>query len=234
MKLKLIVDTDKDLTEKKETFLYGLAGGMCFDFNPFHTHRFLVGTEEGKIHLCSKTYAGQYQKSYRGHFLAVYSVKWNKYHPKVFLSCSADWTIKMWDSDLERPVIAFDLQCAVGDIQWAPYSSTVFAAVNSDGKLYIYDLNEDKHSFLAEHQALKKAKALHVSFNPVDPIILIGDEKGGVSLFKLSAALSEGPMKPEPEKKDKGDKDEKDDKPKAPVKSSLELEREKLDAFLST
>jgi len=61
------------------------------------------------------------------------------------LSCSADWTIKMWDCDLERPVIAFDLQCAVGDIEWAPYSSTVFAAVNSSGNLYIYDLNEDKH-----------------------------------------------------------------------------------------
>ncbi len=71
-----------------------------------------------------------------------------------------------------------------------------------------------------------------MTFNNVDPIILIGDYKGGVSLFKLSVALSEGPMKPEVEKK-KGD-DEKDDKPKAPPKTSLELEREKLEAFLST
>jgi len=53
-----------------------------------------------------------------------------------------------------------------------------------------------------------------------------------VSLFKLSAALSEGPMKPVIEKS-KGDDEEKD-KPKAPPKTSLELEREKLDAFLST
>ncbi len=141
MKLKLVIDVDKDYTDKKEPFLYGLAGGMCFDFNPFQPHLFVVGTEEGKIHLCSKTYSGQYLKTYQGHFLAVYSVKWNKYHPRVFLSCSADWTIKMWDCDLERPVIAFDLQCAVGDIEWAPYSSTVFAAVNSSGHLYIYDLH---------------------------------------------------------------------------------------------
>lgn len=151
MKLKLVVDVDKDFTEKKEIFLYGLAGGMCFDFNPFNTHLFVVGTEEGKIHLCSKTYSGQYLQTYQGHFLAVYSVKWNKYHPKVFLSCSADWTIKMWDCDLERPVIAFDLGCAVGDIEWAPYSSTVFAAVNSSGHFYIYDLHEDKHLSLCNH-----------------------------------------------------------------------------------
>ena len=142
LKLKLVLDQDKELVDnKKESFLYGLAGGMCFDFNPFHEHLFLVGTEEGKIHLCSKAYSGQYLESYEGHFLAVYAVKWNKYHPRVFISCSADWTIKMWDSEITRPIIAFDLSHAVGDIQWAPYSSTVFAAVSSSGHLYIYDLH---------------------------------------------------------------------------------------------
>jgi dynein intermediate chain 1 len=36
IKLKLVVDQDKELVEnKKEAFLYGLAGGMCFDFNKF-------------------------------------------------------------------------------------------------------------------------------------------------------------------------------------------------------
>ena len=35
------------MENKKETFMYGLAGGMCFDFNKYQTHLFLVGTEEG-------------------------------------------------------------------------------------------------------------------------------------------------------------------------------------------
>lgn len=98
IKLKLTIDKSKGLSEsKKEPFIYGLAGGMCFDFNIYKTDLFLVGTEEGKIHLCSKTYAGQYLETYDGHYLAVYSVRWNKYHPRIFLSCSADWTVKMWD-----------------------------------------------------------------------------------------------------------------------------------------
>jgi dynein intermediate chain 1 len=65
IKLKLVIDQDKELVEnKKEAFLYGLAGGMCFDFNKFDDHLFLVGTEEGKIHLCSKAYSGQYLETY--------------------------------------------------------------------------------------------------------------------------------------------------------------------------
>jgi dynein intermediate chain 1 len=56
------------------------------------------------------------------------------------MSCSADWKIKMWDKDIIRPIMNFDLGCAVGDIEWAPYSSTVFSAVTSSGNLYVWDL----------------------------------------------------------------------------------------------
>jgi len=55
IKLKLVVDKEKELSDsKKEPFVYGLAGGMCFDFNKYQPDLFLVGTEEGQIHLCSK------------------------------------------------------------------------------------------------------------------------------------------------------------------------------------
>lgn len=32
----------------------------------------------------------------------------------------------------------------VGDVYWSPYSSTVFAAVTSDGKVHVFDLAENK------------------------------------------------------------------------------------------
>lgn len=34
----------------------------------------------------------------------------------------------------------------VGDVYWSPYSSTVFAAVTSDGKVHVFDLAENKVS----------------------------------------------------------------------------------------
>jgi len=126
----------------------------------------------------------------------------------------------MWDSSLARPIMTFDLGCAVGDVEWAPYSSTVFAAVTSNGNLYVYDLWQEKHHHLCEHPAMKKAKALHVSFNKVDPIILVGDERGGVNSFKLSKSLTKGPLMPANEQEAN--------------KSPVELESRKMETFLNS
>lgn len=132
MQLKLVATARDD---PDDVNLSGLAGGCCFDFNRHSEHLFIVGTEEGKIHKCSKAYSGQYLETYAGHHMAVYALRWNPFHPRVFISCSVDWTVKIWDHNYSYPILSFDLGNAVGDVCWAPYSSTVFAAVTSDGKV---------------------------------------------------------------------------------------------------
>jgi dynein intermediate chain 1 len=80
-----------------DTVVTALGCGTCFDFNKQQDQIFLVGTEEGTLHKCSKTYTNQYLDSIDVHHMAVYSVAWNSFHPKIFLTCSADWTVKIWD-----------------------------------------------------------------------------------------------------------------------------------------
>lgn len=65
IRLKLINKKSKQTDE--ETSLISLACGLCFDFNKFDPFTFIVGTEEGNIHKCSKAYSGQYQETYDGH-----------------------------------------------------------------------------------------------------------------------------------------------------------------------
>ena len=55
----------------------GLEAGVCVDFNKHSDHLFIVGTEEGHIHKCSKAYSGQYLQSFTGHDMTVYSLQWN-------------------------------------------------------------------------------------------------------------------------------------------------------------
>ena len=139
-----------------------------------------VLAQEGRIHKCSKAYNSQYLETYAGHHMAVYTIRWNPFHSGVFISCSADWTVKLWSHNLSSPIMSFDLGNAVGDVTWSPYSSTVFAAVTSDGKVHIFDLAENKHEPLCEQKVVKRAKLTHVNFNQIEPIIIVGDDRGGL------------------------------------------------------
>jgi dynein intermediate chain 1 len=175
------------------TSVTGLASGSCFDFCPLsgQGHLFLVGTEEGTLHKCSKAYSGQYLATYEGgHHMAVYAVRWNPFHPKLFLSCSADWTVKLWDHTRPgAPLLSFDLGNAVGDVDWSPVSSTTFAAVTSDGRAHVFDLAANKHEPLCVQKVVKRAKLTHVAFNEHEPVLLVGDDRGEVTSLKLSPNL---------------------------------------------
>jgi dynein intermediate chain 1 len=184
----LQVTGQKDRDEE-DTSLTGLAGGTCLDFNQFSQHLFILGTEEGKIHKCSKAYNSQYLETYSDHHMSIYAVKWNPFVEHVFISASADWTVKIWDHRCKSSLMSFDLNNAVGDVAWAPFSSTVFVAVTADGKVNVFDLNENKHEPLCDQKAVKKSKLTHVNFNPTEPIICVGDDKGWINCLKLSPNL---------------------------------------------
>ncbi len=59
----------------------------------------MVGTEDGNIHKCSCSYNEQYLDTYSSHAGPVYKVKWSPLCPSAFLSCGADWTIKLWNEE---------------------------------------------------------------------------------------------------------------------------------------
>lgn len=184
--------------------------GTAFDFHRKMDYLFLVGTEEGKIHMCSKAYTSQFLDSVDAHNMAVYKVRWNPYHPNIYITCSADWTVKIWemssktnidksdttnDTNSKKPLFTFDLNNSVGDVAWAPYSSTVFAAVTADGKVFVYDLHVNKYEPLCEQMVAqkKKTKLTHIEFNPVYPMVIVGDDRGNVTSLKLSPNLRKMP-----------------------------------------
>lgn len=182
--------------------LSGLASGCCFDFNQTQDHLFVVGTEEGSIHKCSKAYSGQYLETYVGHHMAVYAVKWNPFHERIFITCSADWTVKLWDHDISHPIMSFDLGNSIGDICWSPYSSTVFGCVTSDGKVHVFDLAENKNEALCQQKITKKGRLTNVKFNSKDYILIVGDDRGVAHTLKLSPNLRK--CRNPPEDKDVG------------------------------
>ncbi|XP_072270091.1 dynein axonemal intermediate chain 1 [Pyxicephalus adspersus] len=180
--------------------------GTSFDFHRQIDYLFLVGTEEGKIHKCSKAYSTQFLDTFDAHNMAVDAVRWNPFHSKVFITCSSDWTVKIWEHNIRTPMFVFDLNSAVGDVAWAPYSSTVFAAVTTDGKVHVFDLSINKYEAICQQAivAKKKTKLTHIEFNPVHPVIIVGDDRGYVSCLKLSPNLRKLPKEKKGQEVQKG------------------------------
>ncbi|KAH9597109.1 WD40 repeat [Trypanosoma melophagium] len=172
-----------------EAMLLSRLSGTCFDFSSAYDSLFIVGTQEGSVLLCSKGYNGQCLERYDGHTMPVYTCRWNPFHPDVFLTCSADWTVKLWLKSSTQPLLTFDVGDCVGDIAWAPYSSTVFAAVTSNGKVFVFDLNKNKREPLCTQTVVKNAKLTHVVFHKQDPVVFVGDSRGSVLILKLSPNL---------------------------------------------
>ena len=90
-----------------------------------------------------------------------------------------------------HPLFTFDLNIQVGDVAWAPYSSTVFAAVTVDGRVHFYDLFVDKYNPICVQLVVpkKKARLNNLSFNETHPIVVVGDSLGHVHCLKLSPNL---------------------------------------------
>lgn len=83
-------------------YIFYLIGcGTCMVFHPKQTNIFLVGTEEGLIFKCSTEFSSRYLMTYQAHYLPVYRIDYNKYNSNIFVSCGADWRIKIWE-DMRR------------------------------------------------------------------------------------------------------------------------------------
>ncbi|KAF5304719.1 hypothetical protein FQA39_LY09496 [Lamprigera yunnana] len=167
------------------------ACATCVTFHPKNHLIYLVGTEEGLIYKCSTAYSTSYLFTYDAHEMPIYRVDYNKLNFDIFISCSADWRIKIWEDMRNEALYVFDLGSCVGDVKWAPYSSTVFGAITSKGNAYIFDINVNKYKPICVQPIVsrKKYKLTRISFNNNLPVIICGDDKGCATALKLSPNL---------------------------------------------
>eukprot|EP00761_Pharyngomonas_kirbyi_P013982 gb/GECH01014012.1/.p1 GENE.gb/GECH01014012.1/~~gb/GECH01014012.1/.p1 ORF type:complete len:885 (+),score=179.43 gb/GECH01014012.1/:1-2655(+) len=118
--------------------------GMSIDFDRRDGTVYLVGTEEGVIHCCSRSY-NEYLDTYTAHSAPVYRVRHNPFHPDTFLSCSADWTVRVWSKDKEEPVTTIEPYshlnnaATVTDVCWSDVSPSQFLCTTATGFVGVFD-----------------------------------------------------------------------------------------------
>ncbi|KAI1793564.1 WD40 repeat-like protein [Ganoderma leucocontextum] len=135
------------------------------NFPDNETTTFWVGTEEGNVYQANrydragaKAGLNQYDV-YKGHSGPVMGLH---FHPLVgpvdfsdlFLSCSVDWTVKLWRAkslakpstavNHVAPLYSFDeADDYVYDVKWHPTHPALFGTVDGGGKFDIWNLNHD-------------------------------------------------------------------------------------------
>jgi WD40 repeat protein len=163
------------------------ASGLCFDFPAHDGSEYYAGTEDGIIHKCSVSYNLQTLENYFGHTGAVYKVKCSPFLPEAFLSCSADWTCRLWnekDATNSLVLVGVHGHDDVMDLVWSPSNSCVFGSVSRDGRVEVWDLDD---SPLDPVVCLKTNEELScVSFAPNrTPCILAGSASGTIHCYRV-------------------------------------------------
>ncbi|KAI5828584.1 WD40-repeat-containing domain protein [Schizophyllum commune] len=135
------------------------------DFPDNETTTFWVGTEEGNIYQANrydragaKAGLNQYDV-YKGHAAPIMGLH---FHPlsgpvdfsDLFLSCSMDWTVKLWRAKslakpsttphVIQPTYSFDeTDDYVYDVRWHSAHPAVFGTVDGSGRFDVWNLNAD-------------------------------------------------------------------------------------------
>lgn len=171
----------------KEALLSRQSGGMCFDMNPRELITYVVGTEDGTIHKCSKSQSENYVLDYKPHEEPVYRIRWSPFCPQYFLTCSADWTSRLYHIDKTDPVLTLDSnkQDAVHDVCWSHTNATIFAAATAHGHVDVWDIADPlqpRASLELENRSLNCL----LFAEQESPVLAVGDNYGDITVVKLS------------------------------------------------
>mmetsp|Transcript_39 Transcript_39/g.67 ORF Transcript_39/g.67 Transcript_39/m.67 type:complete len:803 (+) Transcript_39:67-2475(+) len=170
------------------------SGAMCIDFDPSDSNLYIVGSEDGAIYKCSCSYNEQTLQNYVGHTGPVYRVKWNPKNKDTFISCSADWTIRIWDTSkrgLTQPPLKIEpfsnkkdkRSSIITDVQWSPYNDRMFASTSITGDVEIWDINFStlKPRFSKSEPGIQYNCLLYANDSPA---VLVGDNNGCIEVLK--------------------------------------------------
>jgi WD40 repeat protein len=89
-----------------------------------------------------------FNANYEKHLGPVLGLSSSPFVKRLFLSCSSDGSVRLYDLLGHRPVMVFEpgYNEYLLDVQWSPFRPAVFATISNLGNVYLYDLSVSKSS----------------------------------------------------------------------------------------
>ncbi|CAF0938689.1 unnamed protein product [Rotaria sordida] len=167
-------------------YFSNFVGGLCFDIRLNDKTIYLCGTDEGPIHRCSTIYNEKYLESYIGHTGPVYKVHWSPFAENIFLSASADWTVRLWMIGYNRSSMIFSSSNSkvFFDAIWSPKSSTMFCCV-SENTIEIWDLSKSTLDPICIANSTNQRTLTSIAYAADSDCLLVGTNDGAVWIYHL-------------------------------------------------
>ncbi|XP_052125781.1 dynein axonemal intermediate chain 4-like [Frankliniella occidentalis] len=161
------------------------AGVLCMAPVPLDPVRYMVGTEDGCVHECSTNYLHQHKSVFVAHAGPVYRLSFSPFCEKIFLTCGADWTVRIWAMGVNEPLVTLTggMQ-SVEDASWSPRNSTIIASISGD-ELCMWDLRRKTYVPASRTTWAYPSPPTTLLFSPTQDNILVADRDGRVVAFAL-------------------------------------------------
>ncbi|CAF1278778.1 unnamed protein product [Adineta ricciae] len=162
------------------------VGGLCFDIRSNDKTIYLCGTDDGLVHCCSTLYNEKYLESYIGHIGAVYKVHWSPFADNIFLTASADWTIRLWMTGHTQACMVFSSSNSKMflDAIWSPKSSTMFCCIG-ENTIEIWDLSESILDPIYVANCPEQLTLTSITYATDSDCILVGTSDGSVWIYHI-------------------------------------------------
>lgn len=104
----------------------------------------------------------------------------------LVLTSSFDWTVKLWSPQAKQSLKTFEnFEDFVYDVAWNPVNPSLFATVNNEGYLDIFDLTRDLELPIA-HEKVSNYAQNKTMWNQNGSAIVSGDSSGALNMYILA------------------------------------------------
>ncbi|EFO85232.1 CRE-DYCI-1 protein [Caenorhabditis remanei] len=176
------------------------ATRMSFPIGEMQT--FVVGTDTGDILAASRNGADptiiKTDVCYKGHNGTLTGIEFHRASGVVdfshlFISSSHDWTIKLWSTKDANLKFSFESHPdLVLDVAWSPVHPAVFASVDADGNIFVWNLNEDVEGPVARLRAGAEGETVYMNkliWSTDGKHVFVGDDEGRVHMYDVRESL---------------------------------------------
>ncbi|KAL0133151.1 hypothetical protein PUN28_000720 [Cardiocondyla obscurior] len=153
--------------------------------HPVINNVYFVCSDEGCVYRCSMNYLGRHIDSFVAHDGPIYSFEFSPFCQKLFLTCGADWCIRIWAEDLTEPLITLStVMACVRNACWSPTCSTIIASIVNE-QICVWDINRKTHIPVSITTSTNGSRLVAVDFTANGNQLVVVDVEGIVYVYNL-------------------------------------------------